>query len=442
MNQLTRPAILGGQAVRTTAFATRKTMGEAEKKAVLEVMDSDVLSDFIAAPGDCFLGGKKVIDFELSWATQYQFSHAVSVNSWTSGLMAAVGAIGISPGDEVICSPFTMSASATSALFYGGIPIFADIDPETFCLDPESIERSITERTKAIIVVHLFGHPADMDAIMAIAKRHHLLVIEDAAQAPGVQYKGKYVGAIGDIGGFSLNYHKHIHTGEGGMLVTQNQELALRCQLIRNHGENAIEHYPSLDPINLIGANYRLTEIQAAIGIEQLKRLPAYLQTRQRLAQHLNQRLATIQGIKIQEIAAGCSHAYYVYPFKYDAEKTGLSRALFVQAVNAEFQSAEGFESTPLVAGYVKPLYLNQIYQQRQAIGREGWPFSLVEKSSLNYEAGLCPVAEQIHYEKLVLCPLVREPLTIKDMDDIADAIEKVLLHAGAIQQKNDNDIT
>src|SRR5690606_15369733 len=201
------------------------------------------LSGFLGAGGAAFNGGEEVKKFERAWADKYGFKHAISVNSWTSGLMVAVGAVGVEPGDEVICSPYTMSASATAALFYGGVPIFADLDPNNYCLDPVSIEARITERTKAIIVVHLFGGSADMDAIMEIARPRGIKVIEDAAQAPGVYYKGRPVGAIGDIGGFSLNYHKHIHAGEGGLLVTNDDELAIRSQLIRNHGENALDMF-------------------------------------------------------------------------------------------------------------------------------------------------------------------------------------------------------
>ena len=176
-----RLAILGGQPIRTIPFLNRKTMGTNEIEAATRVINSEILSGFLAAPGSFFNGGKEVKAFEKSWAEKYGFKHAISVNSWTSGLMVAVGAVGIKPGDEVICSPYSMSASATAALFYGGIPVFADLDPETFCLDPKSIEEKITSKTKAIIVVHLFGGPADMDSIMKIAKPRGIKVIEDSA---------------------------------------------------------------------------------------------------------------------------------------------------------------------------------------------------------------------------------------------------------------------
>ena len=176
--------------------------------------------------GPDFYGGEKVQEFEKAWADFFGVAHAVTVNSNTSVFIAAVGAVGVEPGDEVIVSPWTMCASATSILVWNAIPVFADIEEETFNLDPMSIERNITPYTRAIMVIDIFGHPADLDAIMDIARRHHLKVIEDCAQAPAAIYKGRYAGTIADIGVYSLNYHKHIHTGEGGVCVTNDAALA------------------------------------------------------------------------------------------------------------------------------------------------------------------------------------------------------------------------
>lgn len=424
---MSKLAILGGDPIRTTDFPNRISMGKEEKEAAMRVLDSDILSGFVGAAGNFFNGGFEVRNFENSWANEYQFKNAISVNSWTTGLQVAVGAVGIEPGDEVICPPYTMSATSTAVLFYGGIPIFADLDPERFTLDPKSIIKCITQRTKAIMVVHLFGYPADMDAIMEIARQHNLKVIEDAAQAPGVYYKGTPVGAIGDIGGFSLNFHKHIHTGEGGMLVTNDNNIALRSRLIRNHGENATEAYGVEDISNTIGSNYRLTEIQAAIGAEQFKRLKPFLAHRSKLGEYLDSRLKDIDGLKVQKLEEGSTHSYYMYPIRFDERILGISRNLFLRAVSAELPKPRFWDTTPLAEGYVKPLYLNPIYQKKIAIGKKGFPFNCNPGIVYNYEKGLCPVTEKLYEKELLLSPLIREGMNITDVKDFADAIAKVI---------------
>jgi dTDP-4-amino-4,6-dideoxygalactose transaminase len=191
-------ALKGGRPVRATPFPPYNTIGDEEKRAVAEVLDSTVLSSFLGAWTPDFYGGPRVRGFERDWAAYFGVEFAVSVNSATSGLYAAVGAAGVGPGDEVIVSPYTMSASATAALVWGAVPVFADIDPETFCLSPSSIRSRITSETKAIIVVDLFGHPADMPEIMAIAREHNLVVIEDAAQAPGARLGDRFAGTLQD----------------------------------------------------------------------------------------------------------------------------------------------------------------------------------------------------------------------------------------------------
>lgn len=433
-----KPALLGGTPTRGRPYAPRKTMGEAERRAAIEVLDSDVLSAFLGAQGDKFNGGPQVRAFEQEWASRYGFKHAISVNSWTSGLVTCYGAVGISPGDEIICPPYTMSASATSAL-YGGIPVFADVDPETFCIDPRSIEQRLTPRTKAIMVVHLFGRAADMDPILAIARAHNLRVIEDAAQAPGVYYRGKPVGALGDVGGFSFNYHKHIHTGEGGMIVTNDDAIAERCRRIRNHGENAVESpaVPDEELTNAIGGNYRLTELQAAIGIAQHARLQGILETRRAHVRAFRNALRDVPGIWVQPAtAAENEHAYYVLPLKYDAKVVGLSRSLFVKAVNAELPTSS--EGPPLIEGYVRPLYLSRIYQEQRALGREHFPFSVNREVKYDYSKGLCPVTERLHEQELCYTPVIHEALSTEDVLDLATAIRKVVKHAGELGRRSD----
>ena len=408
-------------------------MGETEKQAVIEVMERGELSGFFGSPGPQWLGGTKVKEFERKWADKYGYKHAISVNSWTTGLMTAVGAMGIGPGDEVIVSPYTMSASATAILFYGGIPVFADIDPETFNITAATIEPHITPRTKAIMVVHIFGQTAEMRAIMALARKRDLKVIEDGAQSPGVKYEGKPICGFGEIGGFSLNYHKHIHTGEGGMLVTNDDQVALRCQLIRNHGENLVEAQAVEDLTNILGSNYRLTELQAAIGIAQLDRLDAHVAHRQRLAAHFGQQLARIPGLTPAKVADGAEHAYYLYPVKYDASLTGISRKAFVEAVNAELPLVKVWEQTGFIEGYIRPLYLAPLYQKKIAMGRAGFPWNTNAGVEYNYSKGICPVVERMYDHELIYTPLMREPLTENDIDDFVGAIEKVLANPGEL---------
>lgn len=420
-------AILGGNKIREKAFANRVSMGIEEKNAAMRVLDNDVLSGFVGAAGKFFNGGIEVRNFEELWAEKYGFDHAISCNSWTSGLQIMMGAIGIEHGDEVIVPAYTMSATATAALFYGGIPVFADIDPERYTIDPASVEALITERTKAIVVVHLFGFPADMAEIMKIAKRHGIYVLEDAAQAPGVHYKGRPVGTIGDIGGFSLNFHKHIHCGEGGLIVTDNRELADRCRLIRNHGENAAESYDVSNFSNLIGGNYRFSELHAAIASEQFKKLPGILEHRFKIGAVLSNKLACYKELSLPLEEVDTTNAFYMYPVTLNISRMLISRNTFVQAVTAELPKANYWDTTPLAEGYVEPLYKNWIYQKRIALGTKGFPFNWNQNAVYDYSGNLCPITQRKYDTELVLSPLVREGISKDDITDFANAIDKVL---------------
>ncbi|HEY4784554.1 MAG TPA: DegT/DnrJ/EryC1/StrS family aminotransferase, partial [Bacteroidales bacterium] len=371
-----------------------------------------------------FYGGPTVQQFEKKWAEAFNSKYALSVNSNTSGLYTAIGACGIKPGDEVIVSPYTMSASATAPIIYGAVPVFADVDYDNFGLSPESIEKNITPRTKAILIVHIFGNPARMDEIMAIARKYNLYVIEDCAQAPMARYKGKFVGTIGDIGIFSLNYHKHIHTGEGGVIITNNDNLAERCYLIRNHGENIIEPKGVKDIMNTYGFNFRMTEIEAAIGIEQLNKLPVLIETRIKNANYVAGELQKIPGIIPPKIEAWSKHVYYQQAFKFKKEIVGIDRNTFINAVKAEIPSAILREDTPLLGiGYVKPLYLQPLYQQRGTY----CSFNCEKyKGNVDYSMGICPIVEKLHFEELFSHEYIRPGMSKADMDDVIAAFVKV----------------
>ncbi|WP_028451357.1 DegT/DnrJ/EryC1/StrS family aminotransferase [Chitinilyticum aquatile] len=410
-------AIEGGNPVRTTSMPLYNTLGEEERAAVNAVLDRGILSQFLGTWSPDFYGGPCVQALERAWEAHFGIAHAVSMNSATSALYAAVGAAGVSPGDEVIVSPYTMSASAAAALVYGGIPVFADIDPDTFCISPATIAARITSQTKAIIVVDIFGHPADFDGIMALAHEHGLVVIEDCAQAPGASYHDRPAGTLADIGVYSLNYHKTIHCGEGGVAVTDDPALAERLQLIRNHGEVVVKGKGVENLVNMVGFNYRMTEIEAAIAGEQLKKLPALVAKRQQNADYLRSCMAELAGIAQPLVQEGCTHGYYVYAMKFDSAKFGVPREEFVAAVCAE--------GIPLRQGYVEPLYLQPLYQQRIAFGAHGYPFTEA-RNMLDYSRGSCPVAERMYSTELLLGDFCHSALTVDDLDDISKSIRKV----------------
>jgi dTDP-4-amino-4,6-dideoxygalactose transaminase len=389
---------------------------------VKQVLESGNLSQFLGTWSEDFLGGPRIRKLEQEWAEYFGVAHAISVNSATSGLYAALGAAGVGAGDEVIVSPYTMSASVAGVLLYGATPVFADIDPDTYCLSAQSIQKVLSPRTKAVVSVDLFGHPADYDAIKQVTEPNRVLIIEDAAQAPGAQYKNDWAGCLGHIGVFSLNYHKTIHCGEGGVIVTNDGELADRLRLIRNHGEAVVKARGGHIHADIIGFNYRMTEIEAAIASEQLKKLKSLTGPRIEAAELLRERWKKVPGLKPAFVQPGCRHVYYVFAFEYDADEMGISRERFVEAVRAE--------GVPLSTGYVEPLYLQPLYQQRVfQCGANCSRYS----GTVSYDKGLCPVAETMHDERLIYTNLVYAGLRRADIEDVALAVEKVALEAKSL---------
>ncbi len=420
-------AINGGEKVRTKLFPAYRVIGQEEQQAVAKVLEGGILSKYLGCWADDFYGGPQVQEMEKEWAQYYGVKHVISVNSATSALYCAAGAIGLQPGDEVIVSPYTMCASATAPLIYNAVPVFADIEYDYYCLDPEDVERKITDQTKAIIIVDILGQPYDVDRIHAIAKKHGLYIIEDNAQAPLATYNGKYAGTLGDIGIFSLNYHKHIHCGEGGIMVTDNDELAERMRLIRNHAEAVVEQKGVANLNNMIGFNFRMTEIEAAITRQQLKKLKWLVEERRKNVNYIEENLKDIPFLTMPKIREGCEHSYYIHAMKYDQNQTGVTREKFVQALQAELMPIElrETEGVKINLGYQKPLYTQPMFQEKKAYGNTSYPFS----KQISYEKGICPVCERICNSETIFHELMRPFMTKEDLDDVIHAFHKVSDH-------------
>lgn len=425
-------AINGGEKIRTTLFPAYQNIGNEEKKAVMEVLDTGILSKFIGGWHKDFYGGPQVQALEEEWASKFKVKHAIAMNSATSCLYAAVGALNINPGDEIIVSPYTMSASATAALIYGAVPIFADLDENTFCITPESVKNLITERTKAIIAVDIFGSIYDYKEINEMAERHHIKIIEDAAQALGGTVDEKFAGTLGDIGVYSLNYHKHIHCGEGGIAVTNDDLLATKLKLIRNHAESVVEGMEMSDLVNMVGFNYRMTEVEAAIARVQLGKLDDLINERIKNVQYISEQLKEIPFIEPAIVPKNVKHVFYKHVLKFNESIAGIHRNTFVNAVKAELTPLElrEDEGVNISCGYVKPIYLMPMYQKQIAFGELGYPFkSEFYKGKVDYSEGICPVCEDLHYNTLISHEYMRPPMTRGDCDDFVNAFLKVWHH-------------
>lgn len=421
-------ALLGGEPVRKIPYPVHTTIiDDTEEKAVLAVLRNGHLSGFSGRAGERFLGGPKVREVEEQFAKYFGVQHAVSFNSATSALHGAVAALEIGPGDEVITSPFTMSATASSILMQNAIPIFADIEDRTYGLDPKSVEEKISSRTRAILTVNLFGHPSHLSELRTIADQHKLALIEDNAQSPAATYRGQFSGTVGDIGILSLNYHKAIQTGEGGIALTNGPDLALRMQLMRNHGEAVVDDMNLGDLPNQLGWNYRLTELQAAIGICQLEKLEMFNGIRRELASLLTKGLREFDFISLPVIESDCTHSFYLYPLRYHADRLGIERELFVKALKAEGVS--------VAAGYAKPLYWYSMYQKKLAYGRSGYPFTCHGEERLpSYQKGICPTAERLYSKEMMTTDICKYPNTESEIEEFVTAVQKIRSQIGALK--------
>ena len=410
MNKL---AINGGTKTRNQPFPKHPIIGDEEKKQVMEVLDSGNISTFIASPGENFLGGKKIKEFEEKFAAELGTKYAISFNSASSALHAAVVSVGVQPGEEVIVPPTTFTSTATSSLMHNAIPVFSDVKRDIYCLDPAKLENVLSPLTRAIIPVHLFGHACDMDEIMNFAKKNNLSVIEDCAQAVGGQYKNKNLGTMGDCGIFSFQESKTIMTGEGGMLITNNEEIANTARMVRNHGEMIS---PTLKQrtykSEFLGWGYRMTELEAALGVAQVPKLDYLNSERIKLGNYLKNEINKIDGLQHVKYDF-VKHVYWVFGFSFDENKIGIPRNMFCDALRAE--------GIPCSSGYVQPLYLNPIYLEKRAFAFKHYT------GNAQYKKGLCPVAESLYEKELITTMICRPPATIDDMKDVISAIHKII---------------
>ena len=426
-------AINGGKPYRKKNWHNNITTNYQEVKVLKKILAEGNLSLFEgshkAEKPFSFEGGPEIKKLEKNWSKYYGSKYSVSLNSATSGLYASIGALGIGYGDEVIVSPFTMTACAIAPLIYGAIPIFADVEKNTGCIDPRSFEKKITKRTKAIIVVHQFGFPANMKQIKKIAKKNNIKIIEDCAQAHGAKYRGKNVGTFGDIGVFSLNVNKSIQSGEGGVCITNSKEISYRLKLIRNHGEAVVGPAKYKNIINIAGFNYRMTELTAGIANTQLSKLKNLNRYRLKLVKYFVSKIKKFNFLtpftsreecKSCKCTFKCSSTFYIMPLKYDKKKINISRDKFLRLVNSE--------GAKFYQGYTKPLYYQPLYQSKKLF-KYGYPFSAKENSKIktNYRVNSCPNAEQLFSEEIILNEHIRFPHKKRDIDDLINIISKVI---------------
>ncbi len=410
-------AIHGGAPVRERLFIAWPAYGEREKQLLEEVLESRIWG----FPGVEKLVGSKVKELEEKFANFNSSSYAICCTNGTVSLEIALKTMEIGPGDEVIVPALTWVATAQAVLLVNAVPVFVDISPETYCIDPEKIEEAITERTRAIIPVHLYGKVADMDAVMDIAKKSRLKVIEDCAHQPGSEWNGKKVGSIGDVGAFSFQSSKVMTSGEGGMIVSDDKTIAQRCRSYVNVWNVYNEDSPNTNKHAYFGSNARITEFQAAVLLAQLERLDEQIKRREDHAKYLSTELSKIPGIELlTDNPKVTRQSYYGYIFKYKKEEFDRKPLeSFMKALKAEGIPAnnlyEPVYKSPMFGYSPEGCPLTCRFYQGESVDYKKLNFSITEKAS--YEEGV----------RLSQTLLLGER---EDMDDIAEAVEKIRAEA------------
>lgn len=411
---MARLAIDGGEPVRATPLAAApREIGEPEWARLRRVFDAQVMNRWS--------GGKLVDELEAAFASFYGAKAAVASTSGTAAIHVAIGALNPEPGDEIITAPITDIGTVIPIIAQGAIPVFADVDLESLNMDPEDFERRITSRTRAVIPVHLGGTPCEMDRILDIARRRGLTVIEDCSQTYCASYKGRWVGTLGEVGCFSLQQSKHMTCGDGGITITDDEDLG---ELARKFGAkgrpiytpDGTRHYHSF------GFNYNMTELQAAVALGQLGRVEQVTSARTRSGELLTSLISGLPGVHPQHVPEDSHSTYWFYAMRLVEEEAGISARRFAECLRAE--------GIPCGANYIgKPIFLYESIRSKQVFGTSTYPWSLQDPAhAVRYEEGECPNTERALNEMLTL-PM-HESFTEQDVRDIAAAAEKVLASA------------
>ena len=398
-------AFFGGTPIRTTPFGSGKRYGEAELAEVRDCFDHGSL---------IYWGGYKIGQFCETVKNYFGVKYCAGCSSGSAALHAAVGAGLIEPGYEVITSPITDIGSLIGVLYQNLIPVFADVDPHTYNITAETIEKVLTDRTRAIIVVHLAGTPCDMAPIVELARRRDLLLIEDCAQAYGASYHGKMVGTLGDIGAFSLNESKHLSSGDGGFIITDNEDYYVRCH---NYMDKYYDRLHKGGRMDHLAPNYRASEMQYAVAKAQFARLDDILTKRRRFAAILSEELRGIEDISLPVVPEGCESSWWFYMFR-------LTPGVF-EGDGQHFAECMRAEGCFALAGYIpRPIYRETLFAEKSFFPGGIWPAEVVSGRKYSYSAGLCPAAEEV-LSSAIRLP-VSEFYTDQDAHDMALAVKKV----------------
>ena len=432
-----RLAVHGGTPTIKKDFSRFNTFDDKEIVAASNVLKLGNLSSYLGAPGEKFYGGEQVLSFESEFAEVFTVKNAISVNSWTSGLWAIIGALDLEPGSEVLVSSWTMAATATTILHWGLIPVFTDIDPLTFNMDFEDICKKTTKRTKAIVSPDIFGLSAENIKIKAWCEANNLIFVSDSAQSPlATDGDGNFTSTVCHIGGFSLNYHKHMHVGEGGVVVTSDDKLAERVKMLRNHGEVAVGFGNDFQKRQrgILGMNLRLGEIEAAIGRVQLKKVQQAVISRREAGLHLNQLLSNLSGLKTVHIPDNYEHSFYVSGFVLDyVENDQLpTRETLLLALKAE--------GVPALMGGYQNIHKLPLFAGQLAIGETGWPYSLLEnRRREEISKTKLPTAESYHDKLFFAINLCAHNYDEGEINLISKAFLKVWENLGLLKNTSKN---